>query len=160
MGWAVNTVMQQHSSPGHRWHATTWLCMLYLYLLPLPLYADPVKDWTQECLRGCVLYKWAENIPVCWINAVRESLCAFPVFTCKFVQTLGCVSMLPTLPSANGQVVWVCVCIFCSSLRPHLQSVPCPGRESSTGKNVLRASIPLIHHNKQLATVNTWLKAD
>lgn len=63
--------------------------------------------------------------------------------------------------SANGLVVCVhvCVCVFSSSPQPRSQSVPCPGRESSTGKNVLRASIPPTHHNTQLAMVNTGLKA-
>lgn len=43
---------------------------------------------------------------------------------------------------ARSSVIWMCVCVLCGSPWPLLQAVPCPGHESSTGKNVLSDSMP------------------
>lgn len=94
-----------HSSPCHKWHAATWLCVSLFppwVLMPLPLYADPVTDSAQVCLCGrCVLYM-REGKPVCFVRAGDANLCKnSPILT----------TALPNLPCANGPVVWVCVCV-------------------------------------------------
>lgn len=132
----------------HRWHAPTWLRMLYLYVSfnatpfvrryrlktkPRPVCLDVYCTCEQGTSPSAGLTQWGNAcVLLCVCLCARMQICV----------NSWIWSTLLTISSANGLVVWLCVCVFCSSPRPRLQSAPCPGHESSTGKNVLRASIP------------------
>lgn len=74
-----------------------------------------------------------------WQNGGKKN--CFPVEENACVNYFRYVTEYSTA-FARSSVIWMCVCVLCGSPWPLLQAVPCPGHESSTGKNVLSDSMP------------------
>lgn len=141
----------------HTWLAPTWLFIF------------PARPNLNLCKR--VLYMWGANCRkngfpcgdkrVCHLwplpRRLCDTYCLYVIcgfrnsgFLEDYLSLLGRglhFSSLRHITSystalARSSVIWMGGCVLCGSPCSHLQLVPCPGRESSTGKNVLSDSMP------------------